>query len=137
MISVTSITDKYFLQPTLLSKHKKTLQWLSSALLWKSELIFFQKLLDKYAPKFTTPDEKKGLSHFQNLITYYNVEIIGYLCTKLRLHEKSLAEMLETRDESKTAYFKEHNDLMNELESLNKQLIQYKEELFKFIEKIM
>lgn len=37
MISVTSVTDNYILQPTLLNKHKKTLEWLSTAVLWKSE----------------------------------------------------------------------------------------------------
>ncbi|MEO5603716.1 MAG: hypothetical protein ABIR06_22540 [Cyclobacteriaceae bacterium] len=137
MISVTSVTDNYILQPTLLSKHKKTLDWLSAAALWKRELAFFQKLLDQYAPKFSTTEDKKKIDHFQNVIIYYKGELIDMLTTRLRLHEKKLAEMLESRDETKTEYFKEHDGLMNELESLNTQFTQYKEDLFSFIEKVM
>jgi hypothetical protein len=137
MISVTSVTDKYILQPTLLNNHKKTLEWLSMTVLWKRELAFFQKLLDQYAAKFSTTEDKKKLDHFQNLIIYYRGELIDSLSTRLRLHEKKLAEMLESRDETKTEYFKEHGGLMNELEALNTQFVQYKEELFEFIEKVM
>jgi hypothetical protein len=105
--------------------------------LWKRELAFFQKLLDQYAAKFSTTEDKKKLDHFQNLIIYYRGELIDSLSTRLRLHEKKLAEMLESRDETKTEYFKEHGGLMNELEALNTQFVQYKEELFEFIEKVM
>lgn len=137
MISVTSITDKYILQPTLVAKHRKTLEWLSAAVLWKRELTFFQKLLDQYAPSFSTTDEKKQIDHFQNIIIYYKGELIDSLTTKLRLHEKKLAEMLQSHDETKVEYFKEHKDLMNELESLNGQFVEYKASLYAFIEKAL
>jgi hypothetical protein len=137
MISVTSVTDKYILQPSLLNKHRKSLEWLSAAILWKRELAFFQKLLDQYSPKFKSVDEKKQIDHFQSIITYYNGELIDTFASRLRLHEKKLAEMLESRDESKTEYFKEHDVLMGELESLSTQFTEYKEEFFAFIEKAM
>jgi DNA primase large subunit len=135
MISVTSVTDKYILQPTLIGKHKKTLEWLSSTILWKRELAFFQKLLDQFANKFQSTDEKKQIDHFQNLIIYYNGELVDSLASKLRVHEKKLAEMLELRSESKIEYFSEHEGLMDELESANKQFMQIKDDLFTFIEK--
>lgn len=137
MISVTSVTDNYILQPTLLHKHKKTLEWPSTVILWKRELAFFQKLLDQYALKFSSMDDKKKIDHFQNLIIYYKGELIDALSTRLRLHEKKLAEMLEFRDETKTDYFKEHDGLMNELEALNTQFLNNKEEFFEFIEMAM
>ena len=137
MISVTSTTDKYILQPSVLNKHKESLQWLSAAVLWKRELAFFQKLLDQYAPKFTAIDDKKKIDHFQNVIIYYKGELIDTMTGKLRLHEKKLAEMLEAHDETKTEYFKEHDALMGEFESLSQQFTQYKDELFAFIEKGM
>jgi hypothetical protein len=135
MISVTSVTDKYILQPTLIGKHKKTLEWLSSTILWKRELAFFQKLLDRFANKFEATEDKKKIDHFQNLIIYYNGELIDSLASRLRLHERKLAEMLESRDESKTEYFTEHDALMNELESTGTQFTQIKDDLFTFIEK--
>lgn len=137
MISVTSVTNKYILQPTLLDKHKKSLEWLSAAVLWKRELSFFQKLLDQYATKFSSTDDKKKIDHFQSIITYYDGELIDSVTTRLRLHEIKLAEMLQTRDETKTEYFKEHDALMGELEALNMQFVKYKEELFAFIEQAM
>ena len=137
MISVTSVTDRYALQPAVLAKHKKTLEWLSATVLWKRELAFFQKLLDRYAPSYSTENDKKKIDHFQSIITYYRDELINSLATRLREHERKLAEALETRDETKTDYFKEHDTLMNELESLHDQVAQYKEELFAFIEEAM
>ena len=135
MISAISVTDKYILQPTLIGKHKKTLEWLSATVLWKRELTFFQNLLDQFARKFQEIEDKQKIGHFQNLIIYYNGELVDSLASKLRLHEKKLAEMLEFRDESKTAYFSEHEGLMNELESASNQFTQIKDDLFTFIEK--
>lgn len=137
MISVTSVTDRYILQPSVIGKHKKSLEWISATVLWKRELSFFQKLLDQYAPKFTSAEDKKQIDHFQNLITYYNGELINTFASRLRQHEKQLADMLESRDESKTGYFKEHESLMAELENLSVQFSEYKEEFFRFIEKAM
>lgn len=137
MISATSVTNNYILQPSLLNKHKKTLEWLSTTILWKRELAFFQKLLDQYASKFSGADDKMKIDHFQNIILYYKGELIDSLSSRLRLHEKKLAEMLESRDETKTEYFKEHDGLMNELDALNNQFLQNKEDLFEFIEKVM
>lgn len=137
MISVTSVTDKYILQPSLLSKHKQSLDWLSAAVLWKRELAFFQILLDQYASKFKSLDDKKKIDHFQSVIIYYKGELIDTFMSRLRLHEKKLAEMLESNDESKIDYFKEHEALMAELESLSMQFKEYKEEFFSFIEKAL
>lgn len=137
MISVASITDKMIVQQTLLAKHKKTLEWLSAAVLWKQELSFFQKLLDAYAPNFTSVEDKQKVDHFQNIVLYYRGELIDALVTKLRLHEKKLADMFESRDETKISYYKEHDELMNELEALSTQMMQYKEEFFAFLGKVL
>jgi hypothetical protein len=137
MISVTSVTDNYILQPLLIAKHKRTLEWISVTKFWKRELAFFQKLLDAHALRFTTEDDKKQVDHFQSIILYYKNELIDSFKTRLRLHEKCLATMLETHDESDIRYFKEHDQLMSDMESVNRQLTIYKGEFFGFIEKAM
>jgi len=137
MISVTSGTNEYILQPSLLEKHRRTLNWLSSSLLWQREFNFFQKLLDQNAAKAISVDEKKKIDHFQNLIIYYNSELIPEFRKKLRDHENRLADMLKTKNELKIQYFKEHETIMQELESFNIRFIEYKEELFEFIEKLI
>lgn len=137
MISVTSITGDYILQPSLLEKHRNTLSWLSATLLWQREINFFQKLLDQYAPKFTSTDDKKKISHFQNLIIYYRDELIIDLRKKLRDHENRLADLLMTKDELKTQYFKEHDSIMNELDAFNTSFAEFKNELLASVEKVM
>jgi hypothetical protein len=137
MISVTSVTDKYILQPSLMNKHRKSLEWLSSVLLWKRELMFFQKLLDLYASKFTSVEAKKRISHFQNFIIYYGHELIPAFASRIRVHEMELAEMLQSRDESNTEYYKNHENFMNELEALEAQFLENKEQFFAFIEQVV
>jgi hypothetical protein len=137
MISVLSVTDRYILQPSVIAKHKKTLDWISATILWKQEVAFFQKLVDQYASRFTDTEDKKRIGHFQSIITYYHSEVLNYVGTRLREHERKLALSLEQKDETNTAYFKEHETLMAEMEALNAQLADYKIDLFRFIEKVM
>jgi hypothetical protein len=133
MISPSSVTSDYILQDALLLKHKKTLDWLSTTLLMKKELFFFQDLLDKHAPRFTAVNDKKKVDHFQNLILYYRDELIDSISSKLRIHERKLADMLEFKDETSISYFKEHDTLMDEMESAYHQFMTYKKELFEFV----
>jgi hypothetical protein len=137
MISVISTTNRYILQPSLIEMHRKSLDYLSATVLWKRELHFFQKLLYKYAPKYSSPDDKKKTDHFQNLLTYYSGELVDELNQKLRKHEASLAHMLQERNESDTQYFKEHQALMAQVESFSKDYDQFHHELYDFIERVM
>jgi hypothetical protein len=63
--------------------------------------------------------------------------VIDGLRKKLREHESKLADILQTKNELKTEYFKEHDAVMQELESFQIRFIEYKEGLFEFIEKSM
>ena len=135
MISVTSVTKKYILQPLLIKKHKKALYWLSSVTLWKSELNFFQKALEENASRFTALADKKKIDHFQNLLIYYGGEVIDILRSKLRQHESRIASILKSKDEVHTQYFLEHDALMDELEVFAKSYRELKEGFVKFISK--
>ena len=127
MISVTGGTNQYILQPGLVEKHKKTLDWLSQTILWKTQLNVFQKLLD--ALSTTELEEKKELDHFQNLVTYYSGEVVDEIRKKLRSHENRLAEMLKTNAEWEVGYFREHDALMEEAEAIKKRLVEIRNEL--------
>jgi hypothetical protein len=137
MISVISTTNRYILQPSLVEMHRKSLEYLSATVLWKRELSFFQKLLDKYSPKFSSQDDKKQVDHFQSLITYYSGELVDQFSRKLREHENNLARMLQQKNESDTQYFSEHKDLMAQVESFSVTYDQFHHELYDFIEKAM
>ena len=137
MISVTGPTDRYILQPRLINMHQESLEWLSATVLWKNELNFLQKLLDDHASLFVTVDEKKEIDHYQNLIIYYNGEVIDAFRKKLRKHENGMAAVLQSRDETGTEYFKVHEGLMDELRTFGHQFSQLKNDFFSFIEKVM
>lgn len=137
MINVTSTVGKYILQPSLMDMHHQSLDGISATLLWKRELSFFRKIITDYAPRFTSVDDKKQIDHFENLITYYNGEVVDGLRKKLRDHENRLAHALQEVNESDTEYFTEHKSLINEVEAFGKSFSDLKHELFEFIERGM
>lgn len=132
MISITGVTGNYILQPATIEKHAITLEWLSESVLWKSELATFQKILDQRAPFLLTLDDKKKIDHFQSLIIYYNGEVIDDLRKKLRDHENRLARMLESKNESETQYFKEHDAIIDEVITFSTLFKQFRAELLAF-----
>jgi hypothetical protein len=136
MISVTGATGNYILQPALLEKHSKTLEWLSASILWKGELVTFQKILDQRAPLLLTLDDKKKIDHFQSLITYYNGEVVDDLRKKLRDHENKLARVLEYKNESDIQYFKEHDTIMDQAATFSKLFKEFRTEFLAFTEKV-
>jgi hypothetical protein len=138
MISVTgNLIGKYILQPSLIDMHRNSLAWLSASMLWKQELAFYQKLLDRAAPKLTSEDQKKRIDHFQSLITYYGGELVDLFRKRLREHEAHLAHMLQEKKESDTAYFQEHETLMEELVSFRTQYDNLKHEFMEFVERVI
>lgn len=137
MISVLSTTNKYILQPSLLDMHKQSVTWLSATVFWKREVAFFQKLLSSKASFFTSTEDKQKIDHFQSLITYYGGELIDELATNLRKHENGLANMLQSLNESDTAYFSEHKKLMSDLEEFERSFSNLKHDLYIFIEPIL
>lgn len=137
MISVLSTTNSYILQPSLVEMHRQSLEYLSATALWKRELRFFQKLLDKYAPKFNVLEDKKRIDHFQSLLTYYSGELVDEINRKIRQHENNLAHLLQEKNESDTQYFHEHKNLMTQAESFSKSYDEFHHDLYDFIEKVM
>lgn len=134
MISVLSTTGKYILQPSLMDMHRQSQSWASTCQLWKQELAFFKKLLSAYASNLPDVAERKKADHFENLIMYYDGELIEGAQKKIRDHEKRLATMLQSENESDTQYFKEHQGLMNELQAVDSSFNEMKGELYAFIE---
>ncbi len=135
MISVLPNIGKYMLEPSLMDMHHSSLEWLSTTVLWKQEVGFFQKLLDSCVAKGTTTDDKKKVSHFQNVITYYGGELIDSLRKKIKLHEHKLADMMQELKGSDKEYYEEHAILMEELSAFMKTFNSFKSEFFSFIDK--
>ena len=130
----------YLLEIGLETLHKDSEVWKSRIEMWKRELIFFQKLLDSYSLKFDSPDDKKEEDHFQNLIIYYNGELLDEYKQAARRQEKRLAEMMgnESPDHvDESEYRNQHIELKRKVDSFDKQFRKYKHEFFNFIEKVL
>lgn len=136
MVSITGGTNKYILQPALIEKHRKTLEWLAETIIWKAELKVVQKKLDEVSLDAVQISDKKKLDHFQNLVIYYNGEVVVEIRKKLRAHEDKLARMLEINAEWNIEYFREHNIVMGNAEAVRVRLMEVRTELLAWIHKL-
>lgn len=136
MATVTGTTENEVVSPVLEEKHRETVNWLSAIKLWQKELAFFQTILDGTAHFFTTAEDKKKISRFQNLFMYYHAELLLEFRTRLRNHDNQLANMLSKGTVTEAAYLNEHQPLMAELEQFSKSFTELKSDFYKFLEKI-
>ncbi len=134
---MVSAIHSHYLQPSLVEMHRRSLDYLSSTLLWKRELSFFQRLLENSVLKFSKAEEKKKIGHFQSLITYYSGELVDLPHKKIRQHEHRLAEILQKQHESDAEYFVEHRKIISQAESFSKSHDEFRHELYDFVEKAM
>ena len=137
MENLNGTDSEYLLQSSLEDLHQVSSYWLDEIEFWKTELIFFQDLLDKFCPKITTSEDKKQLDHFQNLIIYYNGELLDEYNRKIRKHTKHLARTMEAGPSfDDYSYREQHKQYGDQMSAIGKRLQEYKVELFEFIQTI-
>ena len=128
----------YLLEIGMEELHKESRVWMSRIELWKRELDFFQKLLDTNSLKFSSKEDKKKESHFQNLIFYYNGELLDEYKQSVRRHEKRLAQMLESGETlNEVTYRNRHIELKDKVDSFDDTFRKYKHEFYKLIEEVI
>ena len=138
MEQLTNAGSDYLLEIGIEELHKDSIVWKSRIDLWKRELTFFQKLLDSYSTKFTDAEDKKTEDHFQNLIIYYNGELLDEYKQAVRRQEKRLGELvaLDSPDKVDEAEFRNQQIAIKEkVDSFDREFRKYKHEFFAFIEK--
>lgn len=110
-------------------------EWKSEVEMWKQELNFFQKLLDKFASQLTSVEQKQKMDHFQNLIIYYNGELLDFFKQKARRHSKYLAEHVKNHQAlNKEEYNEKFGSVNTQLNSFASEFRKYKSEFFQFME---
>lgn len=134
METLTNSAEKLGLQSNLMGMHRESTEWLSATELWKRELNFYQSLLDRHATKTDSVEFKKQVDHFQNLITYYNGELVDLLHKKIRKHNKQLNQLITEDNESDFETLHNHDTIMDEASSFQKVFTGFKHEFFEFIE---
>ena len=120
------------------SLYHTSLDWQLEVALWKQELTFFQKMLDINARHCDTGVQKKKVGHFQNLIIYYNGELLDQFRQQTRRNSKYLAHHIEDAlvfDHD--AYQQKFGTLNGDLKAFASTYRKYKKEFFQFMEEIM
>lgn len=137
MEKLKSATTEFLLRESLMDLHKTSKQWVSEVELWKLELNFFQKLLDSNARKVTTYKGKKTMGHLQNLITYYQGELLDEYAKAVRKHEKYLNKIIMGDESDEETYRVKHDIIDDKITSFKESFKQYKKELFQFISELI
>lgn len=137
MENLKATTTEFLLRESLMDLHKTSNQWVSEVNLWKLELDFFQKLLDANAHKVTTYKGKKTIGHLQNLITYYQGELLYEFAKAVRKHEKYLNRVITGEISDEESYRVKHDIIDDKITSFREGFKSYKSELFEFISELM
>ena len=136
MKNLSPATSNYLLEVSLENLHQESRTWLSEIEFWKIELSFYQKLLEKVAVKLTNVEEKKKTDHFQNLIIYFQGELLDQYQHDIREHEKYLNNMIQEKIPLNEQLYREvHKNFEHQIKSFGSDLKQFKKDLFSFAEK--
>ncbi len=137
MENLKATTTEFLLREGLMDLHKTSKIWVSEVELWKIELEFFQKLLDANANKVTTYKGKKTIGHLQNLITYYQGELLDEFAKAVRKHEKYLNNLVTGDGADDETYRVKHDIIDDKINSFREGFKSYKSELFEFISELI
>ena len=137
MENLKATTTEFLLREGLMDLHKTSRIWVSEVELWKIELEFFQKLLDANASRVTTYKGKKTIGHLQNLITYYQGELLDEFAKAVRKHEKYLNNLVTVDGADDETYRVKHDIIDDKINSFREGFKNYKSELFEFISELI
>ena len=137
MEKLKATTTEFLLREGLMDLHKTSKQWVSEVGLWKLELEFFQRLLDSNAHKVTTYKGKKTIGHLQNLITYYQGDLLDEFAKAVRKHEKYLNRIIIGEESNEESYRVKHDIIDDKITSFKDGFKGYKQELFQFISELI
>lgn len=123
---------KFLLDRNIEDLHHTSREWLSEINFWKTELAFFQKILEISAPKLQHSEEKMQLDHLQNLILFYNGELLDKYRQNVKRHAKHLGKILQNGSEEDALIRETHMKYYDQVSSFAKRFKEFKLELFEF-----
>ncbi|WKN41667.1 hypothetical protein [Tunicatimonas pelagia] len=118
--------------------YHNSLDWQSEVSLWKQELKFFQKMLDTYTRKCLSVQQKQRLSHLQNLLIYYNGELLDQFKQQTRRHVKYLSHQMEEESSlNLNEYQQKFGGLSNHLAAFATEYRRYKKDFFTLMSELI
>ena len=114
--------------------HQESRNWLSSIDLWRIELEFFQRMLDRVAMRLRSEDDKKRISHFQNLIVYFGGELLDQVEHDVFKHERQLGYQLEHPASIEEQYYRQmHKRYGDAVRAFDQDFREYKKDFYRFV----
>ena len=136
MNKLSPANTSYLLEVGMEDLHQQSNTWLSEIEFWRLELSFYQKLLDKVTVRIPAGEDKKAIDHFQNLLLYYQGELLDRYEHDTRAHEKLLGSMVEEKAPfNEQLYREDHKRHESQLQTFATGFKQYRKELYAFAEK--
>ena len=138
MDQMMSESQQMSMERNIEEMYHNSLDWQSEVSLWKQELKFFQKMLDTYTGKCLSVEQKQRLSHLQNLLIYYNGELLDQFRQKTRRHVKYLANHMEEDDAlNLNEYQQKFGGLSGHLSAFATEYRRYKKDFFNLMEELI
>lgn len=132
---IESPKSAYLLDASLEILHFESNEWMSEIAFWKDETGFFQKLLEKIAPRVKSMESRAELEHLQNQIILFRFELLDQLKDKVSLHEKYLSNILDAKEEDSDQFYREkHKSLSDQIAGFANEIKKLKGEIFTFYE---
>lgn len=136
MNNLSPATSNYLLEVSLEDLHQESRSWLSEIELWRFELAFYQRLLDKVSGKITEVEDKKTSDHFQHLNRYFRGELLDQYEHDIREHEKYLDRMIREKMPFNEQLYREvHKKYQGQVLGFDRDFKQYRKDLYGFAEK--
>ncbi|AKQ44766.1 hypothetical protein TH63_02625 [Rufibacter radiotolerans] len=128
-------SPKHLLEIGISDLHQESQTWLQEIEFWGFELNFYQKLLEKVTQK-ATADDKRHVDHFQQLIIYYQGELLPQFKKEVRKHEAYLQKLTQEKAPFDDQLYREvHLKHKQQIAAFSKDFSQYKGDLFRFAER--
>lgn len=132
MENLIASDTKFLLERSIDDLCHTSKEWLAEINFWKTELAFFQKILEVSAPKLKNSEEKMELDHLQNLILFYNGELLDKYRQDVKRHVKYLAELQNKPDHDDETFREAHLKYHDQVTSFARRFKEFKTELFEF-----
>ncbi|QHL86025.1 hypothetical protein GU926_00620 [Nibribacter ruber] len=138
MDTLTSTSGHLLLSIGLQDLHQESVGWLQDIAFWKTEISFFQKLLEQVNIRVHDLEDKKRIDHFQSLLLYFKGELLDQYRHDLRDHERYLMHLIQNRAQIEEEHYREvHQGFQNQIRAFEADFKQFRLSLYHLAEKYM
>jgi len=130
METLSSPKTEYLLEASLEVLHEQSCEYLNEISFMKTEITFFNTLLNKNAGRQFSTEQSAAIS--KQMITFIG-KTLNALNKKLMEHERWLADIIKTDTLGRQQSYREvHRDLTKEMVACREKFVRLKKKVFSF-----